>query len=59
MPVSTISPTESESSTGVPGAGTQQVTLSEPCHDDWCHVAWPSGQGWVYTGPDYPSLQLP
>jgi hypothetical protein len=29
--------------------------------DNWCHVAGsavPSGQGWVYNGPDYRSLQF-
>ena len=40
-------------------AGTRKVTLLEPCNDHWCHVKWPAGQGFVYSGPDYQSLQLP
>ena len=40
-------------------AGTEKVTLLEPCSDNWCHVKWPAGQGFVYSGPDYQSLQLP
>ena len=40
-------------------AGTPQVTLLEPCNDHWCHVKWPAGQGFVYSGPGYKSLQLP
>lgn len=39
-------------------AGTAKVTLVSPCRaDNWCNVKWPQGQGWVYTGPDYPSLE--
>jgi hypothetical protein len=45
--------------TGVLQPGTKKVTLVEPCADSWCHVRWPAGQGWVYSGPDYPSLKLP
>jgi hypothetical protein len=40
-------------------AGTKNVTLLEPCADNWCHVKWPAGEGWVYSGPDYQSLALP
>jgi hypothetical protein len=40
-------------------AGTGSVTLLEPCNGNWCHVKWPAGEGWVYSGPDYQSLQLP
>ena len=40
-------------------AGTANVRLLEPCENSWCHVKWPAGQGWVYSGPDYQSLQLP
>jgi hypothetical protein len=40
-------------------AGTANVTLLEPCKNSWCHVKWPAEQGWVYSGPDYQSLQLP
>ncbi len=40
-------------------AGTPQVTLVEPCNDHWCHVKWPAGQGFVYSGPGYESLKLP
>lgn len=39
-----------------------QVTLIEPCRgNNWCHVggeAVPNGEGWVYSGPDYRSLQF-
>ena len=45
--------------TGVLADGTQGVTLVVPCRDNWCHVKWPAGQGWVYTGPDFPSLNCP
>lgn len=38
--------------------GTQGVTLVEPCKDDWCHVNWPAGDGWVYDGADYDSLSF-
>jgi hypothetical protein len=44
---------------GMLQAGTAEVTLLEPCNDNWCHVSWPAGQGWVYSGPDYRSLKLP
>jgi hypothetical protein len=36
---------------------TPGVTLVEPCSDNWCHVKWPAGQGWVYDGPGYDALQ--
>lgn len=39
--------------------GTIGVRLVEPCSDGWCHVAWPQGQGWVYSGPGYQSLNMP
>jgi hypothetical protein len=39
-------------------AGTQRVTLLELCRDNWCHLKWPAGQGWVYSGPDFQSLKL-
>jgi hypothetical protein len=45
--------------TGMLEAGTKSVTLLEPCVESWCHVRWPAGEGWVYSGPDYQSLQLP
>jgi hypothetical protein len=35
------------------------VSLLSPCQDNWCNVAGnavPTGKGWVYSGPDYPSL---
>jgi hypothetical protein len=35
------------------------VSLLRPCEDSWCNVAGnavPTGKGWVYSGPDYPSL---
>jgi hypothetical protein len=38
-------------------AGTQNVLLLGSCADNWCHVKWPAGQGWVYDGPDYDSLK--
>jgi hypothetical protein len=44
---------------GVLEANTKEVVLLEPCNDNWCHVKWPAGQGWVYSGPDYQSLKLP
>jgi hypothetical protein len=44
---------------GMLPAGTPDVTLIAPCADNWCHVRWPTGDGWVYSGPDYPSLKLP
>lgn len=37
--------------------GTKGVSLVEPCKDDWCHVTWANGKGWVYDGPDYDSLK--
>jgi hypothetical protein len=40
-------------------AGTPGVTLVEPCRNNWCHVNWPAGQGWAYSGPDYRSLKVP
>jgi outer membrane protein OmpA-like peptidoglycan-associated protein len=39
-------------------AGTQGVTLIEN-KDPWFHVKWPAGEGWVYSGEGYVSLQLP
>jgi hypothetical protein len=44
---------------GILQAGTKQVRLLAPCTDNWCHVSWPKGQGWVYSGPGYQSLALP
>lgn len=38
-------------------AGTQSVLLLGSCADNWCHVKWPAGEGWVYDGPDYDSLK--
>ncbi len=38
-----------------------QVSLIEPCNDNWCHIkgtAVPGGEGWVYSGPDYRSLKF-
>jgi hypothetical protein len=37
--------------------GTQSVLLLGSCADNWCHVKWPAGEGWVYDGPDYDSLR--
>jgi hypothetical protein len=37
------------------------VTLVEPCEDNWCHVEGdgvPGGTGFVYSGPDYESLEF-
>jgi hypothetical protein len=37
------------------------VTLVEPCDDSWCHVSGakvPGGDGFVYSGPDYMSLEF-
>jgi len=37
------------------------VALVEPCADNWCHVEGegvPGGKGFVYSGPDYLSLQF-
>jgi hypothetical protein len=45
--------------TGMLPAGTAQVSLLEPCAGNWCHVRWPAGQGWVYSGPEYQSLSVP
>ena len=36
--------------------GTDGVTLVEPCSNDWCHVKWADGEGWVYDGADYNSI---
>lgn len=44
--------------TGTLVAGTQGVTLVEACANNWCHVNWPAGNGWVYNGPDYRSLDV-
>jgi hypothetical protein len=44
---------------GILHAATKQVRLLSPCADNWCHVKWPKGQGWVYSGPGYQSLALP
>jgi hypothetical protein len=37
---------------------TQGVTLVER-KDPWYHVKWPAGDGWVYSGPGWESLELP
>ena len=37
-------------------AGTAGVELVQACQDNWCHVRWPGHEGWVYSGPDYNSL---
>lgn len=40
----------------------QKVTVSEPCVDNWCRVEGeevPGGTGFVYSGPDFESLQFP
>jgi len=37
------------------------VELAGACQDSWCHIrgaAVPTGNGWVYDGPDYDSLQF-
>lgn len=39
-------------------AQTPGVTLLEPCRDNWCHVTWPGGTGWVFDGPEYDSLVM-
>lgn len=44
---------------GVLQANTPRVTLLGPCKDNWCHVKWRRGEGWVYSGPGYQSLDLP
>ena len=45
--------------TGMLPANTPNVMLLSPCAENWCHVRWPAGEGWVYSGPDYRSLNLP
>jgi hypothetical protein len=38
-----------------------EVSLVEPCEENWCHVEGegvPGGIGYVYSGPDYLSLQF-
>lgn len=45
--------------TGILHQGTTGVTLVEPCDDNWCHVKFRTGQGWVYNGDDYKSLDIP
>jgi hypothetical protein len=45
--------------TGILHQGTTGVTLLEPCDDNWCHVKFRTGQGWVYNGDDYRSLEIP
>jgi hypothetical protein len=42
---------------GVLEEGTQGVTLVGACHDGWCHVNWPEGDGYVYDGDGYDSLR--
>lgn len=37
-------------------ANTADVELVQACQDNWCHVRWPGHEGWVYSGPDYNSL---
>ena len=40
---------------------TTKVSLVEPCQDNWCHVKGtpvPTGEGYVYSGKDYQSLQF-
>jgi hypothetical protein len=44
---------------GILQANTPKVTLVSPCEDNWCHVKWRRGEGWVYSGPGYESLELP
>jgi hypothetical protein len=37
------------------------VRFSGACPKDWCNVASeavPTGQGWVYNGPDYRALKF-
>jgi hypothetical protein len=39
-----------------------EVTVPEPCVDNWCHVEGegvPGGTGFVYSGPDFESLHFP
>lgn len=41
---------------------TRVYALAEPCRDSWCHLngkGVPTGNGWVYSGPDYESLKCP
>jgi uncharacterized protein YkwD len=44
---------------GVLAAGTQGVTKLEGPNDNWYRIKWPAGEGWVYSGPDYRSLNCP
>jgi len=40
----------------------QKVRVPEPCVDNWCRVEGedvPGGNGFVYSGPDFVSLQFP
>ncbi|MGH6804749.1 MAG: SH3 domain-containing protein, partial [Methyloceanibacter sp.] len=42
-------------------AGAQGVSLVEPCRaDHWCHVRgnFPTGKGWVWSGPGYQALKV-
>lgn len=46
--------------TGELSAG-DRVALAGACRDNWCNVLGPTvpnGNGWVYQGPDYKSLNL-
>ncbi len=36
-------------------AKTKDVTLIKKKGANWFNVKWPSGQGWVYSGPGYPN----
>jgi hypothetical protein len=38
---------------------TEGVTKLEGPNDNWYHIEWPAGEGWVYSGPDYRSLNCP
>lgn len=42
---------------GILQAGTAGVSLVGACRNDWCHVRWPAGEGYVYDGPGYDSLK--
>jgi hypothetical protein len=45
---------------GVIRVGDKVKVRAWPCADDWCDISGttvPGGKGWVYSGPDYPSLQ--
>jgi hypothetical protein len=45
---------------GVLRVGDKVSVRAWPCMDNWCDVSGgtvPGGKGWVYSGPDYPSLQ--